>query len=91
MVTTKNNRKLPFPDMIRHDAGDSLADLRYKSRVLHLADWWVVLFRDLFELVVPVKLNLPSQVLKLLSEAGFDQVDGTVINSKFSLVAAASG
>jgi hypothetical protein len=88
MVTTENDRKLPFSGVARHDTSYSLADPGYKSRVLHLADRWVVLLRDLFELVVAVELNLPSQILELLLEAGFNQVDGTVVNPELSLATA---
>ena len=60
MVTTKNNWKLSSFDMVGNNTCDSLADPGYKSRILHLADRRVVLFRDLFKLVMSVKLNLPS-------------------------------
>ena len=74
--------------MARHDTSHSLAYPGYESRVLHLTDWWVVFLRNLFELVVPVKLDLPSQVPELLFEAGFNQVDRTVVDSELSLATA---
>lgn len=74
--------------MTRNDTSDSLADPGYESRILHLANWWVIPFRDLFELVMSVKLDLPSQVLELLFEAGFYQVDRTAVNSESSLAVA---
>ena len=85
MVAAENNRKLPSSGMVGHDTSYSLAYMGYKSWVLHLADWWVILLRDLFELVVSVKLNLQSQSPKLLFETGFNQVDGTVVDSELSL------
>ena len=85
MVSAENDRKLPSSGVIRNDTGDRLADLGYESRVLHLAYRRVTLCRNLFELVMSVKLDLPSQVLELLSEAGFHQVNGTAVNSKLSL------
>lgn len=91
MVTTENDRKLSSFGMAGHNARNSLAYTGNKSRVLQLADWWVVLLRDLFELVVSVKLDPVSQVLELLFEAGFDQVDGTIVDSEFSLVTAQYG
>jgi len=60
MVTTENNRKLPSFGVARHNTSYSLAYPRYESWILHLADWWVVILRDLFKLVVSVKLNLIS-------------------------------
>jgi hypothetical protein len=86
MVSTENDRKLPFFGVVGNGTGDSLADPGYKSRVLHLAYRRVTLCTDVFELVMSVKLNLPSQVLELLFEAGFHQVNGTVVNPKLSLV-----
>jgi len=86
MVTTENDWKLSSPDVVRNDTGYRLGDLGHKSRVLHLADRWVVSLRDLFELVMPIKLNFPSQVLELLFEASFNQVNWTVVNSEFGLV-----
>lgn len=91
MVTTENDRNLPSSGVTGHDTSYSLAYLGDESRVLHLADRWIVLLRDLFELVVSVKLNLPSQVLELLFEAGFNQVDGTVVDSELCLVVAEWG
>ena len=85
MITTENDRKLPSSGVGRYDTSYGLAYPGYESRVLHLADWWVVLIRDLLELVVSVKLNLVSQVPELLFEAGFNQVDRTMVNSEFSL------
>ena len=88
MVTTKNNRKLSSSGMTSNYSSDSLADPGYESRILHLADWRVVLLGDLFELVMSVKLNLPSQIPELLLETGFNQVDRTVVNSELSLAVA---
>lgn len=88
MITAENNRKLPSSSMTRHDTSDSLADPGYESRIFHLTNWRVVLCRDLFELVVSIELNLPSQLLELLSEAGLNQVDGTVVNPELSLAVA---
>jgi len=85
MITTENNRKLPSSGVVGHDTRDSLTDPGDESRVFHLTDRWVVLLRDLFELVMSVKLYIPSQVLELLFKAGFNQVDGTVVDSEFSL------
>jgi hypothetical protein len=72
VVTAENDGNLPPFGVARHDIGYTFADPGHKSRVLHLADWWVVFLSDLFELVVAVKLNLPPQVLELLFEAGFN-------------------
>jgi len=80
MVTAENNRELPSSSMTRHNTSDSLADPGYESRILHLANWRVIQFRDLFELVVSIKLNLPSQLAELSFETGLNQVDGTVVN-----------
>ena len=91
MVTTENDRKLPPSGVTGYDTSYSLAYLGHESRVLHLADWWVILFRDLLELVVSVKLNIPTQVLELLSEAGFNQVNRTVVDSEFSLTTVERG
>ena len=91
MVTTENDRKLPSSGVIGHDTSDSFADLGDESRVFHLTDRWVVLLRDLFELVVSIKLYLPSQILELLLKASFNQVDGTVVDSEFSLTVTQRG
>lgn len=85
MVTTENDRKLPSSRVARHDTGYSLAYPGHESRVFHLADRWVVILRDLFELMVSVELNFISQVFELLLEAGFNQVDGAVVYSEFGL------
>lgn len=66
MVSAENNRKLAFSGMARYDTGYSLADLGHESRVLHLPDRRVILLSDLFELMVSVELNLPSQISELL-------------------------
>lgn len=91
MVTSENDRELPSSGVVGHDAGDSLGNAGHESRVLHLPDWWVVLLRDLLELVVSVELYLPSQILKLLFEASVYQVDGTVVDSELSLGVAYEG
>lgn len=85
MISAENDRKLPSFDVTRNCAGHSLANPGYESRVLHLAYRRVTLCIDLFELVMSVKLNLPSQVLELLFEAGFYQVNGAAVNSKLGL------
>jgi len=85
MVTTENDRKLPSFGVPRHDTSYSLAYPGHESRVLHLANRWVVILRDLFELMVSVELNLISQAFELFLEAGFNQVDGTMVYSEFSL------
>ena len=70
MVTAENDWELPSSGVVGHHARDSLADSGHEPRVLHLPDWWVVRLRELLELVVPVKLYLPSQILELFFEAG---------------------
>lgn len=85
MVSAENDWKLPSSDVARNGTGDGLANLGYESRVLHVAYRRVTLRIDLFELVMSVKLNLPSQVLELLFEAGFHQVNGTAVDPKLGL------
>ena len=85
MVTTENDRKLPSSGVARHDTSYSLTHPGHESRVLHLANRWVVILRDLLELVVSVELDFISQVFELFFEARFNQVDGTMVYSKFSL------
>lgn len=60
MVAAKDDWKLTIFGMTRHDASNGLTNPGYESRVLHLADWWVIFLSDCFKLVVSVKLNLPS-------------------------------
>ena len=85
MVATENDRELPSLGVARHDASYSLAYPGYESGVLHLANWWVVILRDLFKLVVSVELNFISQIFELFFEAGLNQVDGPMVYSEFTL------
>jgi len=85
MVTTENDRKLPSSGVVSHDTSYRLTYPGYESRVLHLANRWVVILGDLFELVVSVELNLISQVFELFFETGLDQMDGAMVDSEFSL------
>ena len=85
MVTTENDRKLPSSGVARHDTSYSLTYPGHESWVLHLANGWVVILRDLFELMVSVELNLISQVFELFFEACFNQVDGAMVYAEFGL------
>jgi hypothetical protein len=60
MISAENNRKLAFSGVARYDTSYGLADPGYESRVLHLPNRRIILPSNLFELVVSVKLNLPS-------------------------------
>jgi hypothetical protein len=55
MVATENNGKLAVFGVHRYDISHLLANSGYESRVLHLANWGVILLGNLFKLVVSVK------------------------------------
>lgn len=85
MITAERKGKLSLFSVLAHNVGDGLADTRHQAGVLELANWGIVLGVELFELVVPIKLNLPSELSKLLGQAGLYEVDGTFVHAGFGL------
>jgi len=65
--------------MVTNDLGYGLRHFRYESWVLKLPYWRVVRCGDLFELMVSVELDIPSQLLQLCQETSLDDMDGPLI------------
>ena len=85
MIATEGERELPFLRVISDDPRDGLADARDEPGVLELPDRRVVLGRNLFELVVAVKLDLPAELSQLLWQTCLDEVDGTFVYTQLGL------
>lgn len=85
VIAAERKGKLSLFSMVAHNVGDGLADTRHQAGVLELANWGIILGVELFELVVPVELDLPSELSELLGEAGLYEVDGTFVHAGFGL------
>ena len=85
MIPTNRHRQLSLPDMGTNDIRNSPAHLRHQAGVLQDPNRRVLLRVDLFELVVPVKVDLPTEGLELVNEPCVDEVDGTLVHARFGL------
>ena len=85
MVASQSERELALGSMPAHSLGDGLGDARNGARVEEFADGRIVGDGELLELVVPVKVDVPSELLQLVDEAGFDEMDGTIVHADFLL------
>lgn len=65
--------------------GDSLADIRHKSRVLELANRGIVFGGNTLELVVSVKFDFPTELSELLRKACFNKVNRTFVDTRLGL------
>lgn len=85
MITAERKGKLSLFSVLAHNVGDGLADTRHQAGVLELANWGIVLGVELLELVVPVELDLPSELSELLGQTGLYEVDGSAVHAGFGL------
>ena len=87
MITAKRERQLSRLRVRSDDFGDRLADAGYAPRVLEHADGRVIdeLAADLVELVVPVKLHVPTKGFELLGETSMNEMDRALIDAGLRL------
>jgi hypothetical protein len=67
--------------MVTYDLCDSLGDLRNKSWILDFSDWRVNLSRDVFELVMPIKFNNPTEAPELIHKTRVDHMYRAFVNT----------
>lgn len=87
VVPTQRHRQPPVLRMLADGLRDLLAHLGHAPRVLEDADRGVVLDRrrDALELVVPVKVDLPAELLELARQARLDEPDGALVHARARL------
>lgn len=85
MVASESHGKLARLDVFADDLGYGLADTRHKTRVLELADGRIAGGVDALELVVAIEFDLPSQLSELIYEAGFDEMNGSLVHTGLAL------
>lgn len=81
MISADRQRKLARFGMCTNGLGDGFGDTRYESGTLHDALRRVAIDMYVFELMVPIELDVPADFFELPSETGFDQVDRTKIDT----------
>ena len=64
---------------------DRLCDFGDQTWVLEFADRWIRLGRNILELVVAVKLNLPAELFELIDEASIHEMDRSPIDTSAGL------
>lgn len=71
VVTSKREGKLPFLCVLSDDVGDGLGHFGHGARVLHYADVGIIgqAGVEVFELLVPVKVHIPTEPLELIDKA----------------------
>ena len=71
--------------MLADGLRNRLTHFRDPPRVLELADGRIAGGVDAFELVVTIELDLPSQLSELIYEAGFDEMNGSLVHTGLAL------
>ena len=85
VVAAEGERQLTLLRVVAHDLRDGLAYARDEARVLELANGRVVLGPNVLELMVAVKLDLPSELCELLRKSSLDEVDGAFVYAELGL------
>ena len=72
MVPAKREGERSPNCMVTYDLCDSLGDLRNESWILEFSDWRIDLSGDVFELVMPIKFNNPTEASELIHKTCVD-------------------
>ena len=72
MVPAKCEGERSSGCMVTYDLCDSLGDLRNESWILEFSDWRINLSRDVFELVMPIKFDNPTEAPELIHKTCVD-------------------
>ena len=67
--------------MVTYNLCDSLRNLRNEPWILEFSDWRINLSRDVFELVMSIKLNIPTEAPELIHKTCVDQMYRTFVNT----------
>jgi len=81
VITAERKGQRAFACVATHDPGNSLGDFGNEPRILEFPDWRVKLGRYVFELMVPIKLYNPTEILELIYKTSINQVYRAPVNS----------
>lgn len=81
MISTQGQRELSLLCMPTNSFRHSLSNFRHQTWVLQLSNGRVRLGGDVLELVMSVKLDLPSKLRELLDETCVDKMNRTFVDT----------
>lgn len=85
MVAPQSQCQTSILGMATDGVCNCLCDPRHQARVPQLANWGVVLCRDLLELVVSAKVDFPAKSRELIHETSVYKMDGPIVDTCFRL------
>lgn len=85
VITSQSYWQFSFGRMSSDYLSDRFCDFRHKSWVFQDANRRVVNSIDLFELMVSIELDFPSELSKLINNACFYQVNWAFVDTGFWL------
>jgi hypothetical protein len=71
--------------MVTYNLCNSLGDLRNEPWILKFSDWGVNFGRDVFELVVSIEFNNPTEAPELIHQTCIDQMYRAFVNTNSML------
>src|ERR1700691_3275305 len=71
--------------MFAHSLSNRFSYFGHQPRVLERSNGRIICSRDLFELVMSVKINFPTKFRELVGETGVYEVYGTFVYAYFGL------
>jgi hypothetical protein len=81
VITTECKGQRAFAYVATYDSRNSLSYFGNEPWILEFPDWRVKLGRYVFELMVPIKLYSPTEILQLIYKTGVYQVYRALVNS----------
>lgn len=85
VVPPKGDRQMPSPCVVANGFSECLTSFRHQLRVFQNSNRRVAFDRYAVEFMVPLEQHIPAKVLYLVNEAGFDELNGPLVDTWFWL------
>ena len=86
MVSPERKGQMPLLHMPLNNVRDLFADLRDEPGLLEDPDGRIARRAELLKLVVPVKRDVPAELLELVDDARLDEADRAGVDARTGLV-----